>query len=232
MEKLDKPQTKSYGPCVIWANDLDNILYELKDCEKIEFIADDVKYDSVDEFIIDRHEIRPSELTIRTQNPYLTIDLDPLWAKLYVSSSKLLESGLFLKVDSILSKCERTPRISFTFWPPLVIIWIASGVFFLEVSEPHGYLIILMLLILIAWTTYVAYIRAKKFTTIYPVRRENKPSFITRNIDSIVIAIISAILGAAVGAAATKIADNMWPNSPSNEVEINTPPQSSPQPSL
>ena len=44
MQKLDKPQTKEYGPLTMWASDLEDLFGELKNCVGIEFVADDVKF--------------------------------------------------------------------------------------------------------------------------------------------------------------------------------------------
>jgi class 3 adenylate cyclase len=40
MRKLDRSQSKEYGPLVIWAGDLIELLSELKDCSGIDFVAD------------------------------------------------------------------------------------------------------------------------------------------------------------------------------------------------
>jgi tetrahydromethanopterin S-methyltransferase subunit C len=45
------------------------------------------------------------------------------------------------------------------------------------------------------------------------MHQEERPGFVRRNIDAMVIAVISALLGAVVGAAVTKIVDRAWPNS-------------------
>lgn len=51
MEKLDTSRSKDYGPFVVWANDFFDLLSELKDCKDFKLIADDVKFDSIEEFI-------------------------------------------------------------------------------------------------------------------------------------------------------------------------------------
>ena len=86
MERLDTSRSKEYGPLVIWANDLVELFSVLKDCKDLEFVVDDVKYDSIDEFIQENRGRKPSEVKIKVREPYLTIDLYPRWAKLYVSS--------------------------------------------------------------------------------------------------------------------------------------------------
>ncbi|MDQ2962254.1 MAG: hypothetical protein M3R31_03700 [Pseudomonadota bacterium] len=104
MEKLDKPQFKDYRPLVIWAGDLVELLSDLKDCTNLEFVADDVKFESVEEFVKESNGRKPSAVKITAYNPYLTVDLYPRWAKVYVSSSQLLPSGLFLK-RGLVNRC-------------------------------------------------------------------------------------------------------------------------------
>lgn len=231
MEKLDTPRTKDYGPLVVWANDLFDLISELKDCEDIELIADDVKFESVEELIQERRGMRPSIVQIKARNPYLYIDLYPRWARVYVSSSQLVASGLFLKIDSVLSRCERKPRFFFSFLWPIVGVWTLPSFFFLAPFKPYAYLQIWTQMLTLSWMVLVGYIHIRKFSSVYPGRKEDRRSFFKRNADSIVIAVVSALLGAVGGAAATKVADRVWPNSPNTTVEMDASPQGGSRPS-
>lgn len=231
MEKLDTSRSKEYGPLVIWANDLVELFSELKDCKYLKFVADDVKFDSIEEFILECSGRKPSEVKIEVREPYLTIDLYPRWARLYVSSRQLLASGLFLKVDSILSRCERKPRFFFS-WAWLVgSAWVIPNLFYLTPFKPFAQLQVWAVVLIFAWMLFVAYIHLWKHSTVHPVRREDRPGFIKRNRDGIVVAVISALLGAVMGAAATRLADRIWPNSPNIAVERDASPQSGSRPS-
>lgn len=232
MEKLDTSRSKNYGPLVIWANDLFDLLSELKDCKDFKLIADDVKFDSIEEFIQESRGRKPSVVKIEVREPYLTIELYPSWARLYVSSSQLLASGLFLKVDSILSRCERKPRFFFSYIWAVGSSLIIPRLFYLSPLKPFAHLQICVFVLSFTWMFYLLYIRLWKFSSVLPVRQEYRPSFIKRNKDGIVIAVISALLGAVGGAAATKVADRIWPNSPSIMVERAASPQSGSRPSF
>ncbi len=231
MERLDTSRSKEYGPLVIWANDLFELFSELKDCKDLEFVVDDVRYDSIEEFIQESRGRKPAEVKIKVRDPYLTIDLYPRWAKLYVSSSQLVASGLFLKIDAILSRCERKPRFFFTWSWPVVSSWVIPNLFYLAPLKPFTYLQVWAFALTFAWMLFVGYIHLRKFSTVHPARQEDRPSFIKRNTDGIVIAVISAILGAVGGAVATKVADRMWPNSPNIAVERDASPQRGSRPS-
>jgi hypothetical protein len=222
MEKLDKSLSKKYAPLVIWANDLFDIFSELKDCKKIEFIADDTKFDSIEEFIQVNRGQKPSVVKITTHEPYLTIDLYPHSAQLYVSSSQLIPSGLFLKVDSILSRCERKPHFFFSSnWPAGSAVIIPS-LFYLPLFKPIAYLQIWTYILLFIWMFFIMYLHLWKFSTVHAVYQEDRPSFLKRNADTIVIAVISALIGAIFGAAATKLADRIWPNNTNITTDNNT----------
>lgn len=231
MEKLDTPRSKNYGPLVVWANDLFDVVSELKACESFELIADNVKFDSVEEFIQERRGRNPSVVQIKARNPYLTIDLYPRWARLYVSSSQVLASGLFLKINSILSRCERKPRFFFSFTWPVGSAWILPNLFYLPSLKPYAYLHIWISVLTLTWMFFVGYIHIRKFSSIHPARREDRPGFIKRNTDGIVIAVISGLLGAVGGAVATKVADRIWPNNPNIAAERAASPQSGSRPS-
>lgn len=221
MEKLDKPLTKNYGPLVMWASDLAELLSELKDCNNIEFVADDVKFDTVDEFVRESRGHSPSEVKIGASNPYLSVTLDRITAKLYVSSSQLLASGLFLRIDSILSRCERKPKFIYGIW----WVWFSSSlvwIIFLPPLKPYSYLVVWFFGLYIPWLIYIAFLNIWRFSVIQPMHREERPSFIRRNLDGIVIAIISALLGAIGGVVATKMADRIWPNTLNAAIEKDT----------
>src|SRR5260370_4330305 len=77
---------------------------------KVELVADDVRYDSFEEFIEQLDGRRPKTLTIKTNNPYSTVELSSYDAKLYVGSSKLEAKGMFANITAILRRRERRPR--------------------------------------------------------------------------------------------------------------------------
>lgn len=222
MEKLDKPQTKDYGPLVMWASDLKDLFAELNNCTNIEFVADDVKFESVDEFVKVSKGRNPSTVKITARDPYLTIELYHRWARLYVSSSQLLASGLFLKIDSILSRCERKPKFFYRYAWALGSTWVLPNIFYLPPLNPYNYFFFWTFGLTFLWLTYVAFIHLWRFSMIHPMHREERPSFFRRNFDAIVIAVISALLGAVGGAAATKMTDRVWP-SPKPAVERDAP---------
>ena len=140
--------------------------------------------------------------------------------------SQLVASGLFLKIDAILSRCERKPRFFFTWSCPVGSSWVIPNLFYLAPLKPFAYLQVWAFALTFAWMFFVGYIHLWKFSTVHPARQEDRPSFIKRNTDGIVVAVISAILGGVGVAAVTKVADRMWPNSHNITVEKDASPQS------
>ena len=206
MERLDKPRSKEYSPLVIWAADLAEIFSELKNCSNIEFIVDDVKFDSVEEFIKESRGGNPTEVKITARDPYIYVELYQRWAHLYVSSSELVPSGLFLKIDVILSRCERKPKFFYRYFWVLGSTWVLPNIFYFLPLKSYDHLGLWVAMLTFSWLIYVGFIHLWRFSIVRPIHREDRLSFFRRNIDVIVIAVISAILGAVGGAAATKVA--------------------------
>src|ERR1700738_1770777 len=88
MEKVDAPPFKGYRPLVVWADNFTEIISELGElCSDIELIADNVKYESVEEFASELKGRRPRNLKVRAKAPYSELELDPHSARFFISSS-------------------------------------------------------------------------------------------------------------------------------------------------
>jgi hypothetical protein len=216
MEKIDKSQMKDYGPLVMWTNDLEELFSELSNRSKFEFIADDVKFDSVEELNKVSKGRNPSKVKFSASDPDLTVELYPHWARLYVSSSELLASGLFLKIDLILSRCEKKPKFFYQYVWAFGGVFVLQNLFMLPPLKPYTNLYLCVVALSLLWLFYVIFIKGWRFSIIRPMHREERPSFFRRNFDAIVVAIISGVFGALVGVVATKMADKVWA-SPVNE---------------
>jgi len=213
MKKIDKHRAKDYAPLILWAEDLSDLLTVLTDCEDPKIVADDVEYDSLEEFLKDVKGRRPLYFALKTSKPYVSVELNPRWARLYASSSQTIASGVFLKLDSILSRCERKPRILLKYGV-VMTAWIASPLLvWFPPLKPLAYLEPWLMAVVIPWGLYASYVHIWKFSLIRPIFHHESPSFFKRNFDGIVIALISAFVGAILGAAALKFSDRMWPTS-------------------
>ena len=212
MQKLDQSISRTYQPLVIWPDQLTEVFEIIASCTDVSLVADNIKYDSVDELVTVSKGRSPKMLEIRARNPHLSIDLDPMSARLYVSSSELIATGLFAKLDMLLRSSERRPKFLYRF----VWAWLASltlpNLFYLPVLKPYAWLSLPFSVAVLAWMLAIAYVHLRKHSSIQTGLRENQRSFVKRNIDAIVVAVVSALLGAVGGAVATKLADRYWPS--------------------
>ncbi len=128
-----------------------------------------------------------------------------------------------LKINSILSRCERKPKFLFQYFWVNSSIWVLSISMWLPFLKPFSYLLVAVFCLILSWFIYVTYVHLWRFSIVQPIHREGRRSFISRNSDAIVIAVISALLGAVAGAAAIKVADRVWPNNPNSAVERDAP---------
>jgi hypothetical protein len=215
MKKLDTPQSKEYGPLVIWVDDLTRLFSELENyCSMVKLVADDLEFDSVEEFVTESRGRRPTTVTITARNPYITLELHQRHANLFVHSSELASVGLFLKLDVILSRCERKPKFLYRYLWVVISVSIFPAIFHIPPLKPysfHGYWVSALLF---SWMLYVASIHLRRFSIVHSLHRENRPSFFRKNWDAIVIAVISALVGAFGSAVAPQIfADKAWRSS-------------------
>lgn len=221
MRKLNrsKPLSREYVPLVLWADDIEEVMSALKGCEEVMFVADDVQYDSVDEFVRESKGRRPTKVSISTERPYVTVELFPLWAKLDVSAlsvshDEILALGIFKKIDTILSRRERKPNFAYK---PLLLVAIAFIVIaasHLALPEFVVYTFQAISFCIVGWMIIGGYTALKRHAVVHPFFSSSAPSFVEKNRDAIV-ALTSALVGAIFGALAAKAVDRVWPNAPS-----------------
>jgi hypothetical protein len=212
VKKLDRSQSKNYTPVVLWADDIASILDELSTCKDVELVADDVRYDSVDEFIQHRNGIRPRVTRISASDPSVLITLQPNFANLLVMSSTLISTGILTKIDAILARAQRKPQwvLSHFAW----VCWLCTGLTWATIGVAtalHGGLIWLSIpAAALLVPIYVGVMSFRYVGVVHPVKRESRPGFWKRNQDRIVVGLIAAVLGAVV----VKGVDWLWPATP------------------
>lgn len=218
MKSIDKSLSLEYGCVTLFVNSIRELMDEFSFCENIKLAADDVEYDSIEEFTQNVNE-RPREVRISASNPYVTIELSQRWAKLYVSSSQALGGGVFYKVDSILSKCERKPRFFYKHIVPMLSIWVASGLLYAPIFNHLVYVELLFLLLMCSWFLIVMNAQLRSYSKVCPVYRHEQPGFFKRNKDSMIVAIVSALIGAFARAVDSKIVKTTWSDTSGQKVE-------------
>jgi hypothetical protein len=224
MRKLKRSPslTKSYGPIVIWADQAEEILEALKVCQRARLVADDVEYDSIDEFVKESKGNRPKNFAISSEKPYVDVEFGFFGAKLkasaYRDEDELPAHGLFQKIDAILTPFQRRPLFLFKFRYTVLLLAVMSGMTYMQLPERVMKLDNLAIPFVLAWLLYLNFISMAGSAVVYPVRKIDAHGFFRRNKDQLYLALISAIAGAVLGVAATKLADKLSDTAPPSPV--------------
>ena len=223
MKRLGTHQTKEFGPLRLGTADLDDLVIALSDAGKIEFIADDVQYDSVSEFVAESRGRAPRVVKIEAANPYLSIELYPRSARLYVSTDDLAATGLFTKLVAILHRCERWPRFLYSMWWANGSVWALQALFLIPGLKPSFNVVAWLTAAGVVWILWALYFRLWKFSFVQSLAATESRTFWQRNADSVMVALIAALIGAVGGVAATKAAERWWPSGVTPVVASPTP---------
>ncbi len=203
--------------------DLNRLMEILEQCQDVRFVADDIEFDSVEEFVVESRGKSPKVVKITAREPYLSIDFYPTSAKLYIGSSDLKATGIYTQLVSKIEECERRPRLLYNFWYLVTSTWGIQLFFALPYIKPYSYLEIWVILANLIWLLRVGFIHVRRFAFVQPIAAQDPRTFWQRNSDSTVVAIFSALLGALGGAAATKVADRIWPAPQSASADVQIP---------
>jgi hypothetical protein len=226
-----KPLSKRYGPIVIWADDIEEILQILSACKTISFVSENMQYDSIQEFVIDRKMRRPKRIKFYTEQPFVNLDIENRQAtisvsRLSVATNEIESIGIFTKLCEICSRCQRRPKLIYSKW--LYFIGIAGGVITVAMDnntmqiaptiERYISMILFASGVIILILMPMSLLRG---SIIMPIYKSDKTTFFARNKDNITIALGAAMIGAFFGAVATKAVDKVWPTS---AVAVTKPP--------
>lgn len=228
MKRLDTHQTKDFGPLRMVAADLAEVIDTLSSCKEAVFIADDIQYASVAEFVTESKGRTPKIIRFSAREPYSTIELYPRWARLYVATDDLIASGLFFKLVAIISRCERKPRVIYSYWWTFASMWLIQLVFMLPLLKTRDYVVPWLMGANAIWIAWVVYVNLYKFSLVQPLATADPRTFWQRNSDNVVVAIFSALLGAIGGVAATKATDRLWPPASASSPSPTAAPPSAP----
>ena len=208
MKKIDKPQKKSYGALKLNSSDLTELYSIVQNLKKICIKTEDYEFDTLQEFIDEYQNYNPKEVEIKSSDPYIRITFNRFRVELYISNNDTNSMGIFYKIDKILEKSERKPRVLYRLLWISIILWVLILADKIpQMKELRNFMIALQLLFF-TWFIYVAYIHYKKFFEIEI--NVTKKSFIKRNFDSLIIALIAAVIGAVIGVVSTKTFEYIW----------------------
>jgi len=227
MEQLPQRFHKTYAPLVLWLDDLERIVARLSapgSPTKIQ--TDEHRFESLDELANHFGVLRPGNLTLSRRQPYAEVEFGPRESRIFVSGGTddaPAATALFHDIDQILTQRQRRFPFLYSYWT----IWAVAGVSFAsgqfaDLSKPPWYVISTALsAVMLAWVCWVAYVRLTRSAVIRLERKTAARSFFQRNRDTLLIGLIGAIIGAFLAVVFPRVAEHLWPKSP-------TPTQSAP----
>lgn len=195
MKIVDKPLKEEYLPVRIFLDDLEAMEELLsKKNSGYRINVEKFEFSNVKEMLKKYANKTVPNLKISLTNPYVTIEFNKMWTRLYVGSDNNFEAGLFYKLNRIISNTVRRPYFlhSYYFLIPCyiifeIIILLSQGIVY-EVVYFSGY-------VFLVWNLWVVYVRLFKYSEIVLSKRRDKQSFFARKMDEVMVGIITAILG-------------------------------------
>jgi hypothetical protein len=190
---------KTYAPVVVTLDELNAIMAIMVSAGgKIDLSNNEYKFESIDEAKEHFGSVPARSFNISSYKPSASIDLDKSSATLHVMPSPTYRQ-LFHEIDDILAKCERKPRILYSYWMLLLATapWLASlvwEVMFKGVPVLLGLQILIGLLLL--WGQITTTMR---HSVIIFQRRHERQTFFVRNRDAILLAVVTSLISGAIG---------------------------------
>jgi hypothetical protein len=140
MERLDKSQSHWFHPVRVQTKVIKEMLTYLEGRERLEIIADDVRYESANELVQDRCNTRVKELKITAQSPYISLVLNQNMAHLYTDSSSAEATGLFVTIRCHLRRSEAKPRIFYNYCWMMALLIISSLILYFPFLSSYQFL--------------------------------------------------------------------------------------------
>jgi hypothetical protein len=171
----------------------------------VQFEAGDYSFETLNELETHFGVKDKNEFKIASTEPYVSIELGPNRARLYVSANSRDASGVFFELDKVLTTRQRRFPALYTFWftclfGPIVANTINLINIYTNLPRSIALASSLVSLVIVTWTFWVLYIRMWWHSVIRMRRRSATVSFVHRNKE-----IIAAIVGAVLGVVALKL---------------------------
>ncbi len=207
MEQIDKSISQNYLPLTIYRDDLDQISAALPANAEISISTGDYKFTSVAEFAEHTKPDRIHDLEFKVRDPYMTIELRPIWARIYVASSAPMSAGVFFAVDRILRRNLRFLAWCYSYY----FVWIMNGVLILTsvlyskrvIPRIPLYSSLVITAIFAVAGCWIMYVRLFRYSIVVPRYRHTARGFFVRNRDNLIVALLAAIVGAIAGVTLT-----------------------------
>ncbi len=206
MKRIDKSISKNYFPVRLQLDDLEELERTLleKGSGKVALQVGDYSFDSVADLESNRTGEIFHDVEIKKTDPYFSIELKRLWARVYVGSSEPESAGIFYNLNQLLERRQRSLGFLYSYY----FIWILNAILLLSNLLTAKKLIPLAVanglsvfgLTLVIW---ILWVRLWHYSTIVAKHKRDVTGFFARNRDSLIVAIVAAIIGALLGVVGT-----------------------------
>lgn len=183
---------KNYTSVLLFEEDLEKIIDAFKNLSENVFIkTKDYTFSELSEFFAKYQNQTLTNVEVYTNDPsYVKLDLQKTSASLYSSDDDTNSTGVFYKIDAIISSTLRRPVFLYSYWFYIVAIVFVN--FFVNHFLSAGYAAIIGIF-LILLTLRVSYINLLHFGEIVIGRRGDYKSFFIRKKDELLVGFILVI---------------------------------------
>ncbi|MBU1130990.1 hypothetical protein KJ840_02555 [Patescibacteria group bacterium] len=199
MKKKIQPFSRDLKMPRLYRDDLESIEKIIKDKLKpreYKLETKDFEYDELG--TIPKNNTPITDFHIQTHSPYISIDFNRFSAQIYAGDDDLNTTGALFKINDILSKKER----KVLFWSQKIAVWLAPILFIApiqalteigEIKSVKHWVALGMAFIAAIWWIVSFHSSMHRFSVITLVSFEEKPGFIRRNKDQIIIGFVVGI---------------------------------------
>lgn len=202
MKRRHKNLIKNYKMPHLFRDELEKIELILTEAnvKGYKIVTPDFEYEKVSEIPKD---IKPLfELQIISSDPYMELNFSRNSARIFVGRNDLISQGIFSKIDQILTNSQRKTRWFFSQLGPFIggasFTLLLIGLSFIKTKPNIGIIFLSLSFIGILWGIFSFRIDLNKFSIIEVIKRREKPSFLKRNKDQILLILLGAIIGSMI----------------------------------
>jgi hypothetical protein len=205
---------KSYAPVVVTLDELNAIMAILVPAGgQIGLSNEEYKFQSIEEAKEHFGSVPTRSFKISSFQPSASLELDKMSANLYVHPSPA-QRQLFHEIDDILAKCERKPRILYSYWmllPANVPLLISFGWQLTQLTYagiPVFLAVQIVLGLLLLWGQFIT---IRRHSVIIFQRRNERQTFFVRNRDAILLTVVTSLISGAIGYGFAKMKEPSTP---------------------
>jgi hypothetical protein len=225
-KKIEKAFERSYGPIVIWLDDLEEIVDLLKQyAGGAQIRTEDYQYEGLDD--LKRHvggrplsALTITNASVSTDPPSVSLELTPTSVELRVfePQGRPEAAKLFYEIDQVVTRCVRRFAGFYglghvELLPPIALFFLFQLFNAFQNEVNAGLAAILG--ILTFWSIWATFIKSRWTAVIHLQRRAEVRSFLERNKDQLLLLLIGAIIGGCVTFAGVVVKEHFYPSTTS-----------------